>query len=408
MGVTPNTLTFGSVNTADYGIYITGEAAFNAPARVYDAYDVPGRNGQLLVDQGRFENIEVTYPAFIFDYQTANFAERMSQIRNAFLAQKGYVRLSDSYNTGEYREAVYGGGFEVEPQHFNQSGEFELTFNCKPQRFLTSGETATAIASGGKVNNPTLFDARPQLQVWGSGNITFNSKTITVQNVPYGSIQIVKPQSGNTVTFNNTNLFNTGDRITVMTPTRKSVSFTYQKHFTSNGVAVSKTSGAYDTTVATRVESVGSNYKVTFTLTWPDVVFVAGTSSTNTATYSFTITTTDNTTYTGTFSVSLAYSSSNNTLTLSSTATASNAGTTHNTGSYNEAWVNSTKSSLGDPMYIDLDIGEAYNMDSGEMVSVNNNVSIPPQLPVLPPGETTITYSNTFTSVKVVPRWWKV
>ena len=68
----------------------------------------------------------------------------------------------------------------------------------------------------------------------------------------------------------------------------------------------------------------------------------------------------------------------------------------------------STKSALGNPMYIDLDIGEAYKIENGTAVSINNAVQIPAELPVLPPGDTTITYDNTITSFKVLPRWWKV
>ena len=59
-------------------------------------------------------------------------------------------------------------------------------------------------------------------------------------------------------------------------------------------------------------------------------------------------------------------------------------------------------------MYIDLDLGEAYKYEGGVPVSVNNGVVIPAELPTLPNGATTITYDNTFTSVKVTPRWWKV
>lgn len=58
-----NSLVFGGVNSADYGIYITGEGVFNAPKRAVNMVAVPGRNGSIAIDQGHWENIEVTYPA---------------------------------------------------------------------------------------------------------------------------------------------------------------------------------------------------------------------------------------------------------------------------------------------------------------------------------------------------------
>ena len=48
-------LTFGGICSADYDIYITGEAVYNAPARNVEMIDVPGRNGQLLIDYGTYE-----------------------------------------------------------------------------------------------------------------------------------------------------------------------------------------------------------------------------------------------------------------------------------------------------------------------------------------------------------------
>ena len=56
-------LTFDGENSGDYGIYITGAGTFNAPQRDVDLVTIPGRNGSFALDHGRFENIEVTYPA---------------------------------------------------------------------------------------------------------------------------------------------------------------------------------------------------------------------------------------------------------------------------------------------------------------------------------------------------------
>ena len=59
-------------------------------------------------------------------------------------------------------------------------------------------------------------------------------------------------------------------------------------------------------------------------------------------------------------------------------------------------------------VYIDLEIGEAYQIKNGELVSVNNAVILPADLPTLKPGANVITYDNTITSLKITPRWWKL
>ena len=56
-------LIYGDVDSSDYGIYISGEGVYDAPERAVEFVNVPGRNGAIALDQGRYENIKVTYPA---------------------------------------------------------------------------------------------------------------------------------------------------------------------------------------------------------------------------------------------------------------------------------------------------------------------------------------------------------
>lgn len=51
--------------SSSFGIYISGPAVYNAPERDEEVIEIPGRNGSLTIDNGRFKNIDVRYPAFI-------------------------------------------------------------------------------------------------------------------------------------------------------------------------------------------------------------------------------------------------------------------------------------------------------------------------------------------------------
>ena len=44
----------------------------------------------------------------------------------------------------------------------------------------------------------------------------------------------------------------------------------------------------------------------------------------------------------------------------------------------------------------------------GEAKSLNAYIDLGSDLPVLAPGANTITFDNTITDLKVVPRWWKI
>ena len=68
----------------------------------------------------------------------------------------------------------------------------------------------------------------------------------------------------------------------------------------------------------------------------------------------------------------------------------------------------STISTLTVPVYVDLDIGEAYGYVGSELQSLNNSVQIPANIPTLTSGANTITFDNTVTDLKITPRWWKI
>lgn len=245
----------GRLLSKNYGVYITGESVYDAPARDVEMITIPGRNGALYRDKGRFENIEVTYHCGMFAESQANFATSIRNFRNELCvrALSGYMYLYDDYNTDEFRLAVYKGGLEVAPEAYSTAGEFDIVFDCKPQRYLKTGDTETSPASGSLLTNPTYYNSQPLIsfQTTGSGTITLShnagNQTITVSGAP-------------------------------------------------SGVTI----------------------------------------------------------------------------------------------------------------YIDCEVGEVYRYNGQQLVSLNNYVSFGANVPFLRPGSTTITYSNSITSVKVTPRWWRI
>lgn len=136
-------------DSEDIGVYIAGDGVYNAPERDYEMVSIPGRNGNLAIDHGRYENITVTYPAFIWANTQEEFREKVAKVRAKLMSKIGYKRLEDTYHPDEYRMAIYMSGLEVEPIFYNRAGRFELSFDCKPQRFLNIGELKRDISEPG-------------------------------------------------------------------------------------------------------------------------------------------------------------------------------------------------------------------------------------------------------------------
>ncbi len=173
-----NYFILNGVDSRDFGVYISGQGTFSAPRREYNMIPIPGRNGDLVGNEKRLENLELTYPAFIY----ANFDSNLKDFRNYLLSLIGYQRLVDSYHPDEFRKVLYEGEFEPEVTKKNDAGSFDIVFNCKPQRYLLSGEAVTTLSANGTITNPTLFNSQPLLRVYGTGQLGINSDTITISS----------------------------------------------------------------------------------------------------------------------------------------------------------------------------------------------------------------------------------
>lgn len=174
-----NYFTYGGESSADYGVYISGAGTYNAPVKVYDMVSVAGRNGDLALYGGRYSNTELTYSAFLHGDATS-FADKMAELRAVLSAPTGYQRLEDTYNPDEYRLGIFRAGLDVDATADNKAGTFDITFDCKPQRFLKSGETSQTFTANGSITNPTAFASRPLLKVTGKGTLGIGDKSIVI------------------------------------------------------------------------------------------------------------------------------------------------------------------------------------------------------------------------------------
>ena len=144
--------TYDGIDSLDYDLYITSGSVYDAPERVVDMIKVPGRNGNLAIDQGRFENIDVEYNVYTKNRSQTSFAQNIRDFRNELCSRHEYLRLTDDYNSDEFRLGIYKSGLELDAD-IDRAGAIKLTFDCKPQRFLTSGETEKSIPDWSDVHS---------------------------------------------------------------------------------------------------------------------------------------------------------------------------------------------------------------------------------------------------------------
>ena len=171
-----NYLTFDGKNLRDFGVYVNGTYTYSSPERSIERIVVPGRSGTLTIDNQRFENIEISYASFI----VRDFANNIEGLRNYLSTSAGYRRLEETYHPDEYRMARFVSGLQVEATPLLREGNFTMVFDCKPQRYLKSGEQYINFNSAGTLYNPTIQIAKPLIRVWGNGTVGVGDATLTI------------------------------------------------------------------------------------------------------------------------------------------------------------------------------------------------------------------------------------
>lgn len=191
-----NYFIFNGKSSLDFNLYISGSGTYGAPARKIDEVEIPGMNGVLHQDSDTFENAEITYSG-AFMYQSTNkrrdypikgmyiyndLEHRIANLRAWLTKPRSYVRLEDSYHPDEYRLAIYKNSFDPTMWYDLSAMQIDLTFNCKPQRFLKSGEETVVATSNRTIMNPTLFDSKPLIRAYGTGSFTIGGVTMRVNS----------------------------------------------------------------------------------------------------------------------------------------------------------------------------------------------------------------------------------
>lgn len=162
----PN-IRFGDIDFSGDGAYIWGEGQYSAPARSVDFVEVPGRNGDLLIDNGYYTNTKAVYRVII----TKNVKENVDRLKYLLYSQKGYQKLYDSDFRGFYRMASFNGGFDMSSI---RGGVIYIEFDCKPYKYDINGENPLAFdvqQHQGQISvfNPYFETARPIIKLYGSG-----------------------------------------------------------------------------------------------------------------------------------------------------------------------------------------------------------------------------------------------
>ncbi len=190
-------LTYAGRSSSSYNLVVERYGYLSRPSKKYEKVSVPGRNGDIYLEEDAWNNYEQAYEVWsggqsanaptlmggLFDWlYPASSALTVTKIIN--LEVNGYHQLTDSAEPNVIRLVNFTADTEVE-NHWNHFGRAIIRFDCRPERFTSDAFTAiTKTTSGATVSNPGR-PSKPCIKVYGSGagSVTVNGYVCTISNI---------------------------------------------------------------------------------------------------------------------------------------------------------------------------------------------------------------------------------
>lgn len=165
-----NFFTFGGVSSRAFNLYITGDRVHSGPERDIERVSVPGRDGDLIIDNGRWKNYQLPVPCF-YRALRGDVGAYARKIKAWLLAEPAaYRRLEFSYDPDYFRMAAFTGPLDIDTS-IRMFGKMEIAFDCKPFKWLKRGQELRDITSTRQIINPEACNSLPYIKMTGSGDI---------------------------------------------------------------------------------------------------------------------------------------------------------------------------------------------------------------------------------------------
>ena len=181
-------IVYGGESSADYGMVVSEAPAYERPNRKQTVYTVPGRNGAVVFQDDAWEDVIRSYNVWIAKGVQA-LPVKVDAFEAMLNSMKGYQRLEDNFEPDIFRLAYYSGGNNFS-NNMTQYGEATISFTCRPERFLKTGEQEVTVINGDKLQNFTRFTSKPLIHIEGSGTVTVSigGNTISASVTDYINI----------------------------------------------------------------------------------------------------------------------------------------------------------------------------------------------------------------------------
>ncbi len=173
---------FGEHSTKDFDLVIQAPPTYNFPEKDVTIEHIPGRNGDLIIDNNCWKNTERTYSIASVFRPGTDFVSNSERLIKWLTSKEGYHRLEDSYDPNVYRLASFKQNGSL-TNYYDIATAINITFDCKPQRYLKNGEKSVSFSgSVATLENPTGYQALPEITIKNIFPLDNEVLLCTIQN----------------------------------------------------------------------------------------------------------------------------------------------------------------------------------------------------------------------------------
>ena len=167
---------FNGKSCKDFGLTVEAIPNFLSARRETEVFQIPGKSGDFIHQNGRYENLTQAYDVFLNPGDESYIASA-KKIANWLGNVNGYARLEDDYDPDSFRMAYFAGPLDM-TNWFRRKGRATLEFICRPQRYRKTGEAELDVIFGAPIVN-TGMPTEPYVTITYP-EISTNEQTKTV------------------------------------------------------------------------------------------------------------------------------------------------------------------------------------------------------------------------------------
>lgn len=179
-----NNLIYNGQSLNDLGFAIKTKPFYPVAQRDMTFASIAGRSGDILVDNGRYSNVDYGYQINSIPYKVwgLNNQELAYSLIDWLSVHDGqYKELRDSYNEGYFTMAVCTNIADI-INNSNSLLDTTINFNRIPFWYSDTGQEAyISTDTMIELNNPENFTSNPLIRIYGSGDITIYTGNVTLR-----------------------------------------------------------------------------------------------------------------------------------------------------------------------------------------------------------------------------------